>query len=162
VKSPTYRRLMLATAMAGIVMCVVWTWNSGKKVAVPSCVASLSNSLTGMTESELQVRGSCTESWQQLESSEATRVLSAVRNSDCAGVRRFGSLNPWKAGKNEQLYDPWGNTFKVAIRCLPSEQDHVKRVRQFQVWSSGPDGIPGTDDDIRHLVTFDASHSDNQ
>ena len=40
------------------------------------------------------------------------------------------------------LLDPWGNRFNVAVRYYENKQ------LEFLVWSKGPDGVNGTEDDF--------------
>ena len=54
-------------------------------------------------------------------------------------VQEDGKQGPWIEGGEGALNDPWDNEFRI----------EVKSGRRFAVISNGPDGEPGTDDDIR-------------
>lgn len=95
-----------------------------------ACLASVEEALQkehGRIAKALGLR----ESWKRLSDDEAAAIL---RDSVPTSVQECGK---WTG--REPLLDAWGNRVVVDIRASPAD---------FRVWSAGPDGQFGTDDDL--------------
>jgi general secretion pathway protein G len=56
----------------------------------------------------------------------------------------------WRAMLNEEVLDPWGHSYQYAN---PGKHNTTK----YDIYSMGPDGQPGTDDDIGNWKSAKAS-----
>jgi hypothetical protein len=111
----------------------------GNKAAVSSTAASLIDSLY---QNQVQIKdllGSPNTNWQLLSDDKYDHVITKLNEIKS---QSFDTRN-WKPGL--VLVDYWNQRLKIAFRKGTGEN-----IYEFIVWSSGPDGINGTEDDISY------------
>jgi hypothetical protein len=111
---------VLALALVGLILL-----REARTDAQMSCVASIAQSVQDQVNQLPPTP--IDEQWRILSDEERTSLLTQVGGADCSGS------NP--------IVDRWGNEYHIAIRRRKSSPE-------IRLWSSGPDGHSGNEDDI--------------
>lgn len=131
------RKLLIAVAVLLVVtlvgMRVAEVFRSANISATHSAAAQLHQDLNKSGQKE-----GFTNDWRVLNDNQYNRLLASLIS---AGLS-FDAPSRWKT-PNGKLVDAWGHRFQIAARRKASGE-----AIEFVVWSAGPDGQSGTDDDI--------------
>lgn len=141
-------RLALITLIVILVLagyCGWRIWRTMEDAGYQSCIASVMSDLQLAIEADrikpkdYKDRLPKDGSWKFLTAAEVDEVLKQVQGTDCS--------------KHDDItVDPWGRKVNVAARILEGRSKVV-------LWSSGPDGRLGTDDDLVDLGNYEIPHN---
>lgn len=133
------KRKLIVVGCILVVLALVtayFAWNTELKASTFSCISSISQLLRDAKAPQVTAPSDLKAGWNVLDDAQSRLLMVKIwEYCDCGGPS-------WRWQRTRPGFDHWGHQLRVAVRQESGEK------LSYIVWSVGPDGISGTQDDI--------------